>query len=137
MTREKFFALLVSGADEPFEDLKVLLERVGLDVQSTESCDEAAQLLERTKPALIFTSIRLPDGTWSDVVSLVKKSSAPANVIVVGKFMDTQFYISTMDGGAFDFILPPFEADPIRHVVRVAAENVRQRREEQAIGARA
>ncbi len=133
MTQEKFPTLLVSGADEPFEDLRVLLERAGLDVQNSESCDEAAQLLDRTKPALIFTSIRLPDGTWSDVVSMARKASAPANVIVVGKYMDTQFYISTMDGGAFDFILPPFEADPISHVVRVAAENARRRREEQAI----
>lgn len=133
MAHEKFFTLLVSNADESFEDLKVLLERAGLDVRSSGRCDEAAQVLDQTKPALIFTSTRLPDGTWSDVVRLAKKAPAFANVIVVGKYMDTQLYLSTMDGGAFDFVLPPFEADPIGHVVRVAAENARRRREEQAI----
>ena len=70
-------------------------------------------------------------------MNLAEKASVPTNVIVVGRYKDIDLYLSTMDCGAFDFILPPFEADPIAHVVRAAAENVRRRREERAMRAAA
>lgn len=135
MPQEKLVALLVSDGDETLENLRHLLKNAGVDVWCSQSCEEVASLLDQTHPRLVFTATTLSDGIWSDVVSLTEKASLPTNVIVVGRHKDIDLYLSTMDRGAFDFILPPFEADPIAHVVRVAAENVRRRREEQAIGA--
>lgn len=130
MNQKKVFALLVSGKDDSFENLKVLLKNQGIETWSAQSRDEVRRLLDQTLPEIIFTSTLFPDGNWSDIVRLIEKTNAATNVIVVGEYKNTQLYLSTMDFGAFDFILPPFEAEPLAHVTRVAAENARRRREE-------
>lgn len=132
MTQKKLFALLVSGKDDFLRDLKSLLREMSVEIWSVHTCDEAARLLDQTHPELIFTAEELSDGTWNEIVALTERTTVATNVIVVGTHGDTDLYLSTMDYGAFDFILPPFETAPIAHVIRVAGENARRRREEQA-----
>jgi DNA-binding NtrC family response regulator len=135
MAQKKAFALLAFDGDELLEDLKAQLKDLMIETGRARTCEEVARLLEQTHPELIFTGTKLSDGTWKDVLSLTEKAYVPINVIVVGMCKDTSLYLSTIDYGAFDFILPPFERDALGHVVRVASENVRCRREQQAIRA--
>jgi len=137
MNRKKFFALLVSDGHGSLETLRALLKSQGVEVWASSNCAEAARLYEQTHPELIFTAAQHVDGTWRDVIILAEKAAVPANVIVVGRHQNVRLYLGVMDYGAFDFILPPFEPEPIAHVVRVAAEDVRRRREAQAIEAAA
>jgi DNA-binding NtrC family response regulator len=135
MAQKKLFALLVPGADESFAKLKALLKELSVEVWSAQTCDQAAHLLDQTHPELIFTGTKFCDGSWRDIIGLSENSSVPANVIVVGGCKDTRLYLSIMDDGAFDFILPPFESGPLAQVVTVAADNIRSRRGVQSLGA--
>jgi len=126
------FALLVQDPNKPLDSLKVVLKDQLVETWSAETCEEVARLLDQTQPELIITETMLPDGSWVDIVSMAEKASAPTNVIVVGSHPDSALYISAMEGGAFDFILPPFETEALRHVLRVAVDNVRYRREAQS-----
>lgn len=135
MKQKELLTLLVSDGGDPFDDLRTLLQTQEIETWSARSCDEVSRLLERTQPQLIFTGERLSDGSWIDVLGLAERANVPTNVIVVGRSVDIGLYLSTMDHGAFDFILPPFETEAVAHVVRVAAEDTRRRREEQAIKA--
>ena len=136
MLSKKLFALAVSHEeDRCIQELKAALKKQQIEIYSAESCEEVARLLDQTHPELVFTAKLLSDGTWRDVIHLAENVSVPTSVIVVSKDDDTRFYLSAMDYGAFDFILPPFEEDAIAHVVRAASESVRRRRESQAIKA--
>lgn len=135
MAQRHLFAFLVSDGDESLENLRVLLKAQGIELWMSRSCAEAGRLLEQTRPELIFTTTEHADGTWRDVIALAGKAVAPTNVIVVGKHQSIRLYLAVMECGAFDYILPPFEPEAIGHVVRVAAEDVRRRREAQAIEA--
>lgn len=137
MTEKKLFTLLVSDEDNSIESLAAVLTSRGVGVWNSRTCAEAARLVDQTHPELIFTTTLHDDGTWRNIVMLAENAPVPTNVIVVGKSDDYRLYIAAMDYGAFDFIVPPFESEPIGHVVRVAAENVRRRRESQAIKAAA
>ncbi len=133
MAQRKLFALLVSDGDESFESLREVLKSSGTEVWNARTCAEAARLLDQTHPHLIFTATQHGDGTWRDIITLAEKASVATNVIVVGESKDIRLYIAAMEPGAFDFILPPFESEPVGHVIRVAAEDVRRRREAQAV----
>lgn len=135
MLQRKPFALLVSDGDESFESLKALLKSGGMEVWNSRTRGEATRLLDQTHPELIFTATHLIDGSWMDIVNVADKAPVATNVIVVGRCKDVQLYLATIDQGAFDFVLPPFEVDPISHVVRVASEDVRRRREAQSFSA--
>jgi two-component system, NtrC family, nitrogen regulation response regulator GlnG len=136
MLAKKPFALAVAlEEDGCIQELKEALKKQQIEIYSAESCQEVARLLDQTHPELVFTGKLLSDGTWRDVIHLAEKVSVPTNVIVVSKHNDTRFYLSAMDYGAFDFILPPFEEDAVAHVVQAASKSVRRRRESQAIKA--
>lgn len=135
MSKKKVFALLVSDGDESFESLRNLLKAQGLEVCISHSCKDAVRLVDQTHPELIFTTTHFIDGTWCDMVIMAENASAPANVIIVGKFKDHRLHLAAMDYGAFDFIFPPFESESVGQVARMAAEDVRRRREAQALRA--
>lgn len=122
-------ALLVHYNSETFTTLKAALEHQGLRVIQAESRAQAKRLLGAQRPApLAFTDTHLPDGTWADILALAGKAALPVNVIVVARLVNTRLYIETIDAGAFDFIVPPFNATDLGHVVRCAADNVIMRR---------
>lgn len=137
MIQRKLFALLVSDSSDCLEGLATLLKTQGIEVWKTRTCAEAARLLDQTHPDLTFTAPLHEDGTWRDIIKLAEKASVASNVIVVGRSDDYRLYVAAMDYGAFDFIIPPFESEPVAHVIRVAAESVRRRRDNQAAQAAA
>ena len=129
---QKINALLVHHNSDTFTTLKAALEHQGLRLIQAESRVQAKRLLGVQKPApLVFTDTHLPDGTWADILALAGKAVLPVNVIVVARLLNTRLYIETIEAGAFDFIVPPFNATDLAHVVRCAADNVIVRRDAQ------
>jgi DNA-binding NtrC family response regulator len=123
-------ALLIFHHTEPYNDLEAALEKLAVRVGRARSLAEAYHVLSTVNlPLLVFTESELPDGNWADVVSLSARASSPVSVIVMGQAIDTKLYVSVIEGGAFDFMAPPFEALDLAHVVRCAADNALMRRQ--------
>lgn len=128
MAQSRLFPLLVDAKKDSLMDLNFLLKELSVDVSRAQSYAEVEHLLDHTHPELIFTGTKISDGSWRDIIGLTEMASVPATVIVVGQYHDTDVYLSAMEGGAFDFILPPFEREPLAHLVTAAADDVRSRR---------
>jgi DNA-binding NtrC family response regulator len=123
-------AVLVHNQEEPFRGLKEALKGKPVKLRRATNCAQANRLLAGVNPPhLVFTEADLPDGTWADVLAIALKAKQPVNVIVVGRVVDTSFYIEVMQNGAFDFIVPPFVAGDLAHVIRCAVDHVVDRRE--------
>jgi len=130
---ENIKALLVQARPDPLDPLRLALEEQAIDIFTARNCAEAAMALwADSPPHLVFTEIQLADGNWADVLTLAGKASAPVNVIVVAPFADVSFYVSVIERGAFDFIVPPLSEPELLHVVRIATENVLRRRRQPA-----
>ena len=129
---ERFLALLVYDRPHPLESLNVALRDLSVETCSVRTCEEARRLVPQAQPQLIFTDISLPDGSWADVVSVAQRAASPVDVIVVGANKDMQLYVSALEGGAFDFVLPPFERQALDFVVESARHDVRRRRDAKA-----
>lgn len=129
---DNFFALLVYDQKGPVESLKTALKDLPVETCSVRTLDEVRRLIPQTHPHVVFTDTALPDGSWKDVINVVEKSETPVNVIVVGKNQDIEFYVTALERGAFDFVLPPFEHDALGFVVKTAGEDARHRRTDMA-----
>jgi len=128
--RRTVTALLIFHRTEPYNDLEAALEKLAVRTGRAGTLAEACHVLSSVNlPLLVFTESELPDGNWADVVSLSARASSPVSVIVVGQEIDTKLYVSVIEGGAFDFMAPPFEAIDLAHVVRCAADNALMRRQ--------
>jgi len=130
---ERLFALLVHDHPGPFESLKRALRDLAVETYSVETCKEAEDLISQCRPHLVFTENALPDGSWVNILNVAEASNVPLNVIVVGAFPDTHSYLSAMERGAFDFVAPPFEREPLSFIVRSAELDARHRREATAL----
>jgi len=125
---DRILALLVHGREKPMELMKEALEALAIETFSAKTCEELERLLREVPAELVFTDTALPDGDWTDIVAAAQRSEAPASVIVVGSHQDVKLYIAAIEGGAFDFVLPPFETQALQFVVYTALDYARRRR---------
>jgi DNA-binding NtrC family response regulator len=129
---EHLFAVLVHSHPEPFESLRRVLKDLSVETYSVATCKEAQELIHDCKPHLIFAESCVADGSWVSILNMAEAEDVPLNVIVVGAIPDTHLYLSVMERGAFDFIAPPFEHEPLEFLVRSAARECHRRRETSA-----
>jgi DNA-binding NtrC family response regulator len=122
-------ALLIHDRKELFEPLRRTLADLAVETYSVATCQQAKHLISHWKPQIIFTEKSVADGSWMNVVNMAETADPPLTVIVVGTIPDTQLYLSTMERGAFDFVAPPFEHEPLKFVLRSAALNATRHRE--------
>jgi DNA-binding NtrC family response regulator len=130
---EHLFALLVHDHPEPFESLRRTLRDLSIETYSVATCKEAEDLIAQCKPHIIFAESSLGDGTWASVLNMAESADVPLSVIVVGALPNTRHYLSVMERGAFDYVTPPFEHEPLNYVVRSAALNTHRRRQASAL----
>jgi ActR/RegA family two-component response regulator len=122
---EQVTAILLYRPGDAQELLKRALESHSIHVHCLTTVQEALPLLrDANPPHLVFTEDTLPDGTWSEVVKRSMMASKPVKVVVVSRVVDVSLYVDAMDGGAYDFILPPLSAIKLDYIVKRAMEKV-------------
>jgi len=121
--QEASIVLMVSGGGMTYLALRKVLDEAGVQVHLAGSCAEAEKILKALKiPAVLFSDTALPDGTWLDVLSLATQARWRVPVIVVSRVVDINLYISALEYGASDFIVPPFYRQDISHVLMCATQ---------------
>jgi len=127
--KSKIKTLLVHHREDPWQALKLALDPQFVETVSVPTCGEALRYLwSENGPQVVFTDTQLPDGNWSDVITLARRSLKPTNVIVVSAQVDVPLYLEVIERGAFDFVAPPFEPKDLAYIVRCAAESSLSRR---------
>jgi DNA-binding NtrC family response regulator len=121
------FALLVYHQPHPVESLKPVLRDLSVETCGVRTCEEAGRMVGQTQFQIVFTDTSLPDGSWMDVVKMGKAARCPVDVIVVGAREDTNLYLSALEEGAFDFVLPPFEHEALEFIVESAQRDLHRR----------
>ncbi len=122
-------ALFVYRNSDALSALQGELEQQGVHVVHVPSRAQARRQLDRANPApLVFTDTCLPDGTWADILGLAGKAALAVNVIVVAGAVNTRLYVEAIEGGAFDFVAAPFDAEDVAYVTRCAWDNALARR---------
>lgn len=128
---EHLFALLVHNQSDSFESLKRTLKDLSVETYSVTTCKEASALIPQCRPHMIFTDKSLADGSWASILDIADSGDVSPSVIVVAAHPDTRLYVSVMERGAFDFVAPPFEHEPLSFVTRSAALYTQRRRNAQ------
>src|ERR1700730_1882132 len=122
-------ALVVHDQDEPLGELKRVLQNLDIEVVRARTCNEAFTALHQdSPPRLVFTDVTLPDGSWKDLLRGVAGTPAPADVILVSRLVDVGLYISALESGALDFVVPPFDPSDVAHVIGNAVRDIVSRK---------
>jgi len=127
--KERISAVLVHDQAAHIADLARALESICAEIKTARTCQEAlTQIKQPNPPHLLFTDVVLPDGTWADLLTEVRKTSPPVGVIVAARLVNIPLYLDVLDRGAVDFVAPPFNREEVAWVVKHAARHVWKRR---------
>jgi DNA-binding NtrC family response regulator len=122
-------SLLVVDDDEAFR--KVLareLGRLGYDVATAASGDEALRRLGERETEVVLLDLRLPDRDGLDVLASVREASPLTEVIMLTGHGSIDTAIHSVRAGAFDYVAKPCPLDELDVRIQRALERQSLRR---------
>jgi DNA-binding NtrC family response regulator len=123
--------LLVEDKDSLRAMLRHALEAQGHTVIEARDQPEAERALQASRPAVVLSDLRLPEGDGLGVLRASKELDPEMPVIVMTAFGSIQDAVSAMKEGALDFLAKPVDPDHLMLMVeralsqrRLATENL-------------
>jgi len=116
------YVLVVDDEEIACQNLVHVLQREGLDVDSTTEGEEAVRMLEQKNYQLVLTDLRMPGIDGLSLLKMVKERSPDTEVIVITAHASTASAVDAMRAGAFYYVEKPFRLHEVRKVVKEALE---------------
>jgi DNA-binding NtrC family response regulator len=125
MNKPSFPVLLVEDKDSLRTMLRHALEAQGHEVMEARDEAEAIQQLRQSRPAVVLTDLKLPNGDGLGVLRAAKELDPELQVIVMTAYGSIQDAVIAMREGAMDFLAKPVDPD---HLLLMVERAIAQRR---------
>jgi len=112
--------LIIDDEADLRELFTLSLIKMGLEVDSAETLDEARHCLARQEYALVLTDMRLPDGLGIELVREVSANYKNTPIAVITAYGSTDNAVAALKAGAFDYLSKPVEIHQLRTMVQSA-----------------
>ncbi|MCD4828982.1 MAG: response regulator [Candidatus Cloacimonetes bacterium] len=96
---------------------ELLSQRVAR-VWTVDNVSEGYEIYLTNKPDLIFTDIRLPDGSGLDMVRRIREHNPDARCIVMSAHEETHYFLDAIKLGVKGFLLKPVSVAKLDEMVR-------------------
>ena len=108
--------------DEPIvcKALREILPKKRFSVAMAGTIAEAEAALTHEKFDLIFSDVRLPDGSGQDFLERIMAAGEPPLVVMMTGYGSIESAVSCMRAGAYDYLLKPFTPDIIEVLLKKA-----------------
>lgn len=112
--------LIVDDEQDALENCRRILSRVPYDCLT--ECDPARALdvIQRERPGLILTDLRMPELDGIEVLAAAKRLDPSVQVVLLTAHATVQTAVTSMRYGAFDYITKPFTSADLVSVARRA-----------------
>lgn len=120
-------ALVVSSNAQMEQQLRAVLLDQGVTAHYARTCEEArAALFRESGPDVVFAGTSFPDGTWRDLLRGAQQAGTPARVVILTTGLaDVSLCLEATEQSAADlYVVPPFAASDIAHIIRCAVQDV-------------
>lgn len=103
-----------------------ILQRMGCEVIEAENGVEAITKYQEHHPDLVTMDITMPEMDGVEAVKKLKEIDPSAKIIMVSAMGQKDFVLKSIQYGAMDFIVKPFEEGRVRSAVEKVAKGVRK-----------
>lgn len=111
--------LIVDDAAFLRMQLRTMFENRGAEVVGeAANGDECMAQYERLKPDLVTLDITMPDVDGITVLKQLKGKHPEAKVVMCSAMSQPEKFIESIQSGAFDFIVKPFNGDKISSILK-------------------
>ncbi|MBX3319827.1 MAG: sigma-54-dependent Fis family transcriptional regulator [Nitrospira sp.] len=112
--------LIVDDEREAVENCRRILSRVPFDCLVSSDPTEAIKLIERERPGLVLTDLRMPKLDGIEVLAVAKRTDPAVQVVLLTAHATVETAVTAMRHGAFDYITKPFTGEELVQVARRA-----------------
>lgn len=103
--------------------LQRALEKGNMKVESFNSANEIVDLLDRKRPDVIVTDIRMPGISGLDLLTAINEKAPEIPVIIMTAHTDLDSAVTSYKKGAFEYLPKPFDLNEAVSLVRRAIEH--------------
>jgi DNA-binding NtrC family response regulator len=115
--------LILDDEPEALENCRRLLSASGHHCLTETDPTKAIEEIERERPDLILTDLKMPGMDGIQVVKEAKNRDPDVSVILLTAYATVQTAVTAMREGAFDYIVKPFSSEELELVVQRALEH--------------
>ncbi|MCO6412968.1 MAG: nitrogen regulation protein NR(I) [Thiogranum sp.] len=105
--------------------LEKALEKAQMDVKSFSSASGILETLERGKPDVLITDVRMPGMDGFELLKKIQERYPDLPVIIITAHSDLDSAVTAYQGGAFEYLPKPFDVDDAVELTRRAVEHSR------------
>src|SRR5438046_4414224 len=110
--------------DEPTEreGLARMVGQWGYEVETASSGEEALELVETHRPAVVVTDLVLPEMDGLTLLQKLKETGRPPAVLLVTGHATVESAVEAMRHGAFDYLTKPVDATRLQVLLEKSIE---------------
>jgi DNA-binding NtrC family response regulator len=112
--------LFVSPHREDATVLSRMLSSLPVPLEHVADVQRARATIQADSHQVILTEATLPDGTWRDILDIVRVVQPAPAVIVTDASADARFWAEALNLGAYDLIAQPFATAEVRRILSYA-----------------
>ncbi len=102
--------------------LEKALKGANMDVRTFENADGVLRALERQRPDVIISDIRMPGMDGFELLKRIHTYDAELPVIIITAHSDLDSAVTAYKGGAFEYLPKPFDVDEAVELTRRAID---------------
>jgi two-component system, NtrC family, nitrogen regulation response regulator GlnG len=110
--------------------LEKALTQADMTVKTFDSANDIAELLERQRPDVVISDIRMPGVSGLDLLKTIHAKTPEIPVIIITAHTDLESAVASYRGGAFEYLPKPFDVDEAVRLTRRAIEHRRRQKVE-------
>lgn len=122
---EDAYILVVDDEGAIRYSISKTLQRVGYQVHTAASGEEALEMMQRQEYDVVLTDIRMPGLSGVDLLARIKEQAPDAVVILLTGYASLETAIESLRLGAHDYLVKPSSSQDIRSSVSQGIERAR------------
>ncbi len=120
--------ILLADDEEDIRDvLSIYLSDMGYDVMTAKDGQQALELFQEEKPAIVLSDIKMPALDGIELLKRIKKQDPETEVIMITGHGDMDLAIKSLKLEACDFITKPINDDALDIALKRACEKIELR----------
>ncbi len=115
--------LVVDDEASMREFLSIALSRMGHDVDTVDSAEEAVKVFRESSYDVVISDIRIPGGmNGVELLGVLKETDPAVQVILITAYASVETAVKAVQLGALDYVIKPFKIDQIKNRIDNAME---------------
>jgi response regulator of citrate/malate metabolism len=113
----RFSCVYLTSCSQAADLASTLAAAAQIRILRANSLDNAKARLLATKARVILVDVSFEKGEWEDAVRMAARLPLRVALVLVSRFVDHRLWIDALEGGAYDVIFEPFQADELRYIL--------------------